>query len=218
MAGTTSIVARRTQQERSRSTRAALLKAAVRCILRLGYAETTTSEIAKEAGLTRGAVQHHFKDRDDLMGCVIEIGWRDLEGRIRGISEAEGGLRERVDAVIDRMWESYSSDAVQAAFAISYARRGEPAIQAAHERFYRSSGDALDVEWRRLFKDTDASHKRLRMCRRMARSTLAGLVQQLALDPRPDEVLPADIDFLKQAIFVMLSAPEREESLESRYK
>ncbi len=55
---TTTVAARktrRTQAERSALTRAQLLDATVECLSALGYARTTTTEIAERAGLSRGS-------------------------------------------------------------------------------------------------------------------------------------------------------------------
>ncbi|HWE54017.1 MAG TPA: helix-turn-helix domain-containing protein [Acidimicrobiales bacterium] len=47
-------------QQRAIETRDALLDAALDCLIERGYAETTTIETARQAGVSRGAQQHHF--------------------------------------------------------------------------------------------------------------------------------------------------------------
>ncbi len=56
----------------ARDTRRALLNAARRLFTRDGFGATRTEEIAEEAGLTRGALYHHFKDKEDLFRAVHE--------------------------------------------------------------------------------------------------------------------------------------------------
>ncbi|HEY6551144.1 MAG TPA: helix-turn-helix domain-containing protein, partial [Solirubrobacterales bacterium] len=51
---------KRTQAERSKSTRAALLEAARRLFAESGFAAVGTEEIVRAAGVTRGALYHHF--------------------------------------------------------------------------------------------------------------------------------------------------------------
>src|SRR5580765_2376049 len=63
---------RRTQAERSAATRARLLDATIECVLDLGYARTTTIEIARRAGLSRGAQLHHFPTKIELVTAAIE--------------------------------------------------------------------------------------------------------------------------------------------------
>ena len=63
---------RRTQRERSESTIAVLLKAARRLFVEKGYADTTLDQVANAAGLTKGAVYHHFRAKRDLFCAVYE--------------------------------------------------------------------------------------------------------------------------------------------------
>ncbi|MDJ0790102.1 MAG: TetR/AcrR family transcriptional regulator [Myxococcota bacterium] len=201
---TTSRPPRRSQAERREATRQALLEAAVRCVCRAGYAHTTTTGVAREAGLSRGAVQHHFQDRNDLMACVVELGWMDLIERLRDMASFEGSLEARVAAVVDHMWESYASDACRAAVEITLATRGDPALQAMHVELFDASRRTLDEEWRRVFHDAPVSPERLRMSRRLARSLLTGTLQQLGLDPNRRD-LAADIALLKETVLHTLT-------------
>jgi AcrR family transcriptional regulator len=62
----------RTQQERTRATRAALLTAARTLFAQRGYTAVPAEEIVAAAGLTRGALQHHFGDKKELFRAVFE--------------------------------------------------------------------------------------------------------------------------------------------------
>ncbi len=61
-----------TQAERSARTRSALLESAARGLSRFGYGNLVLEEVAREAGYTRGALYHQFKDKEDLALAVIE--------------------------------------------------------------------------------------------------------------------------------------------------
>jgi AcrR family transcriptional regulator len=63
---------KRTQAERSEATRAALLEVARRLFAERGYAGVGTEEIVREAGVTRGALYHHFDGKRDLLRAVYE--------------------------------------------------------------------------------------------------------------------------------------------------
>lgn len=65
-------VQRRTQEERRDATRRALIAAARRQFAESGYAATNTPAIATEAGVTRGALYHHFADKQALFEAVVE--------------------------------------------------------------------------------------------------------------------------------------------------
>ena len=68
---------RRTQEERSTETRAALLQATVSAIHDLGYAAVTTAIISERAGLSRGAFLYHFHTKAELMAAVVKMVFDD---------------------------------------------------------------------------------------------------------------------------------------------
>jgi AcrR family transcriptional regulator len=76
---------------RGAATRAALLGAARELFIERGYAGVGTEEIVARAGVTRGALYHHFIDKRDLFRAVHE----ELEGElVAGIGERMGGVAD----------------------------------------------------------------------------------------------------------------------------
>ena len=61
------------KQDRSRATRQRLLEATVHCLAELGWSAATVSVIADEAGISRGALQHHFPTRQELIAAVATL-------------------------------------------------------------------------------------------------------------------------------------------------
>src|SRR3954447_15033451 len=61
---------RRTQRERTESTREALLAAARRLFTERGYENVGTEQIVRTAGVTRGALYHHYGDKASLLEAV----------------------------------------------------------------------------------------------------------------------------------------------------
>lgn len=61
------------REQYSDETREALLTAAQTLFIQHGYTKTTLAEVASAAQVTRGAVYHHFKDKQDLFLAVLEV-------------------------------------------------------------------------------------------------------------------------------------------------
>jgi AcrR family transcriptional regulator len=87
---------RRTQADRSATTRAALVSAARELFADQGFAATTRDEIAARAGVTRGALYHHFESKSTLAAAVVAELENELVDRVV-VAAAEGdGVREEL--------------------------------------------------------------------------------------------------------------------------
>jgi AcrR family transcriptional regulator len=60
------------QAEKSMMTRTAILEATLQCLVDIGYAQTTTEKIVKQAGVSRGAMTHHFKSRAEVFDAAAK--------------------------------------------------------------------------------------------------------------------------------------------------
>lgn len=74
---------RRTQGDRSDATKAALLRVARSSFGRKGYAATSAEDVVREAGMTSGALYHHFAGKRDLFRSVFESLEKSLADRVR---------------------------------------------------------------------------------------------------------------------------------------
>src|SRR4051794_10504825 len=104
-------VKRRTQAERTASTRGALIDAARRLWAARGYADVGTPEIAKAAGVTRGAMYHQFADKRDLFLAVAEAVEGDVTRRLgervaaSGAADPAAALRAATHAWLEESQE-----------------------------------------------------------------------------------------------------------------
>src|SRR2546421_2503555 len=100
---------RRTQAERSATTRAALLAAARGLFAEKGFAATSRDEIAERAGVTRGALYHHFESKEAVLRAVVVEMEDELveqvaaatSGMAPGIEQLRTGCLAYIDSLSD---------------------------------------------------------------------------------------------------------------------
>lgn len=86
----------RSNSDRSEATRGKLVAVARTLFVRQGYAATSTPQVAEEARVTRGAIYHHFADKQALFLAVAEAEAQSVAGEVR----RAGVSRDPVQALI----------------------------------------------------------------------------------------------------------------------
>lgn len=163
----------RTQEERSATTRRQLIDAAVECLSELGYLESTVEVVAKKAGVSRGAVQHHFGSRNNLLIAVVD----DF-----GLSLAEPAeisrnlsMAARVDAVVEHTWEQVRRPHFIAVVQVWLATRNIPDVVQITGKKIAHFERELDQRWQELFSDINVSPQQIAVTRHIVLAALRGL-------------------------------------------
>lgn len=126
-----------TRREQRDRTRRLLLETTVECLIEHGYAGTTTQRIQQRAGVSRGALLHHFRSKGDLLAAAIgHIAEVQLE-QIRATAPAT--REQRVAAVRAAM----SGPFFQAGLELWLAARTDPDLRAALLPSQREIGRAV---------------------------------------------------------------------------
>lgn len=121
---------RRTQEERSASTRAALLDAALECLVDHGYEGTTTGRVCERAGVSRGAHQHHFGTRPALVAAALEeLAMRRLDEIRRELASLPDG-DERIEQALQAIWGWFTEPLFQASIDLAAAARTDEELRA----------------------------------------------------------------------------------------
>ena len=189
---------RRTQEERSAETRSKLIGAAISLIGKRGYANLTTPEIAAAAGVSRGALQHHFSSRYDLIAAVNDRLTNDMLALGEDLQAGTLPLAKRIDAVIEHYLSVYTSPIYLAVLNMSLGIRDETMRKRVRRHvaeIYRKS----DAPWLELFGDTGVSRTELVTLRRLTLATLRGLALARILDIQREPV-DAELAALKTAL------------------
>ncbi|MGH3862367.1 TetR/AcrR family transcriptional regulator [Actinokineospora sp.] len=120
---------RQPQQDRSRATRQRLLAAAIDCLAELGWTGSTVSTVAERAGVSRGAAQHHFPTREDLVTAAIEYVAEERLAHLRqGLPDLPPG-RDRTEFIVDTIGEMYASKLFSAALQLWVAASSDAQLR-----------------------------------------------------------------------------------------
>ena len=116
------------KQERSHATRRRLLDAAVDELVERGYTRLTTSGVARRAGVSRGALEHHFPTKDVFVAAAIRHLAESQREEVREHVTAARRGRMRVERALDVMFDQYRGRLFAAILDLSFAARGEPQL------------------------------------------------------------------------------------------
>jgi AcrR family transcriptional regulator len=145
----------RWQQRKSRATRNAMLDAALHCLAECGYAGCSLQTVASRAGVSRGAMLHHYASKLDLMAAVIEYAFyrrmANFLDRIRELSEEERKVRNAGIAV---SFAISQTPEYRAYLELHVASRTDPDLRAIfleraglYERVWRTEIENVFPEW-----------------------------------------------------------------------
>ncbi len=127
------------QAEKSALTRTAILDAAIECFVKHGYAGTTTAMIADEAGVSRGAMMHHFPSRGAVIKAVVEhlhakrIG--EYSALMKGIDLPDTQLtRAAIKTSVENAWRYVHLSSFVAYHELLMAARTDPELNEVMQR------------------------------------------------------------------------------------
>lgn len=143
------------QAQKSAATRNLIIESAIQCFVDLGYARTTTTRIAHAAGLSRGAMLHHFPSKMDVVKAAVdELHTKRLKAFRNSIKRAPPPGKGRVHVAVQAYWEHVRHPTFVAFFELTVAARSdpqlyailEPAQAAFYDEWYRTATEAFP-EW-----------------------------------------------------------------------
>jgi AcrR family transcriptional regulator len=128
-----------------------MLDAVVECVLQNGYYEASSNAIARQAGVTWGAIQHQFGTRQALLLAVLEDRWHRLTERIGSTVVSGSTLEERLACVMGALEEHYGRPEYLVFTQVGLDLIQSPASNAATKRAVAEHGRNLARVWRPLF-------------------------------------------------------------------
>jgi AcrR family transcriptional regulator len=173
---------RRTQQQRSDATRAALLDAALECLVEFGYAGTTTGRVCDVAGLSRGAHLHHFGRRAALVAAALAelVRRREADFQAEVVRLPLGD--ERIERSLDLLWAWFTGPLFYASVDLGAASRTDPELGSSLAPVERHLKESTLRRCREMFVG-DRDDGRCDQAIQMTLATVRGLALLPVLQP-----------------------------------
>jgi len=144
-------IRRRTQAERSATTCGRLLDATIDCLLDLGYAGTTTTEVSKRAGVSRGAQLHHYPTKAALVTAAVEHLYMQRHAEFVAAMKKLPAGPDRLLASIDLLWTMVSGRTFYAWLELAVAARTDPELRESVAAITRRFTETVDRTFADLF-------------------------------------------------------------------
>lgn len=148
---------RRTQAERSERTIGLILTATLDSIYELGFVKLSTNEVARRAGISRGAMLHHFPTKEALISAAVE---KLLDEEILQVRLMAGAYQKKeltLEDFVDFLWERFSGRLFMITIDYLSVARTDDAIRAAIQPVSLQFNKSLNEIWTQFFLRKDKS-------------------------------------------------------------
>ncbi len=186
------------QAQKSAMTRDRILDAAISCFIEEGYNKMTTAKVASNAGVSRGAMLHHFPSKTELIQATVEYLHQklldDYTNRVNRIEITdEGHARRR--AGLDAYWDYLTGDLANAYHELCVAGRTDPELKDILKDSSNRFDEHVQETNARLFSEWADTGDRFLLAMDVTRFMMEGMaLGQLTIDR--SKRIPMMLDYL----------------------
>jgi AcrR family transcriptional regulator len=197
-AATGAAVTRKRRRTRSQATRQEIIDAAIDCFLEIGYARTTTTEIAQMSGYTRGAVQYYFPTTRHVLKASIDYLTKQWLASYTAAAASAPPGTDAINHSVDLLWKFVNDRLFLAWQELVFASRTDKELRkiimpaaVKFEQLRRDMGQTLYPE----FHDIDV--EKFQRNRDTLRFILEGIMSTV-ITYQKQERIQAQLDWLKE--------------------
>lgn len=194
-----------TQQAlKSAQTRARLIEATIRVLVRNGYAGTTTPQVAQEAGLSRGAMLHHFDNGPTLIKATIV---HLHERRLRAFRRAAERSALDHGTMVRNYWRQIQKPAYAAFHELALAARTNPELASLLHPLQIEFRERYNQLATQLYPEWQANGGRFELAMALSQATMEGLAIGLLTGAMPPEQTEAVLSQLEAQLHDLCPVP-----------
>lgn len=202
--------ARRTQADRRAETQRRLLDATVACLTSDGYAGMSTNEIVRRAGVSRGALVHHFPTKAQLAVAALDRWLGDHLVEFEAAFAALAPHERRADVAIDILWRMFEGPTFAAWLELTVASRTDADLREQMVDVEQRFKDQVGETFQRTFAvDDEAVQFDPMVAVRFAMTLLTGAAVNRILEVPADAGPPEEVTTLKLLAGLLVNDPWR---------
>jgi AcrR family transcriptional regulator len=196
-----------TQQSlKSAQTRARLIDATIRCIVKFGYANTTTPQVAAEAGLSRGAMLHHFENGAALIkAAIVEL----HQKRLRAFRRAAETNEHETSTLVVTYWRQLQKPTFVAFYELALAARTNPDLARILQPLHIEFREKFNSQAVQLFPEWQNDPVSFELAMTLSQTMLEGMAIHLLTGAIEEDMIEPMLRLLEQQIRVMRAKGER---------
>lgn len=138
---------RRTQLERRNETQAAILSAAIDLLAKHGYAGFSASRVAARADVSRGALEHYFPKRNDLVTAATQFAMREAVEHARSLARSAKRSKDPIENFLSDSEHFFFRPVYRALIEIMIAARSDKALARTLNPIVQDARDVLNGIW-----------------------------------------------------------------------
>ncbi len=169
---------RRRQETRAREARERILAATIDVLRRCGYGGLTTKEVAMSAGVSNGALMHHFANKAELVVAATEAVYEEALERGRAVAASPEARAEPLEGFITDCVSVYFDWPFIAALEVIVAARTDPELMSRIRPVMERYRETTNARWLAVLRDAGQSEAQ---ARRMLSLTL-NLIRGMAVN------------------------------------
>jgi AcrR family transcriptional regulator len=196
------------QSVKSAQTRAKLIEATIRCIVKFGYARTTTPQVAAEAGLSRGAMLHHFENGAAVIkAAIVEL----HEKRLRAFRRAADTENHDTATLVRTYWKQLQKPAFIAFHELALAARSNADLAQILQPLQVEFRERFNQQAVSLFPEWGADRRSFDLAMALSQTMLEGMAIQIFTGAMDESMVEPMLKLLEGQIRAMnpaLKAPK----------
>ncbi|MEE4453697.1 TetR/AcrR family transcriptional regulator [Novosphingobium resinovorum] len=191
------------QSLKSAQTRGRLIEATIQCLVKVGYAGTTTPLVATEAGLSRGAMLHHFENSATLIrSTIVEL----HERRLRAFRRSSETTEHEPATMVNAYWKQVQKPAFVAFHELAMAARTDAELAQIMRPLQVEYRERFNAEAIALFPEWQSAPEQFAQAMALSQTLIEGMATNLMTGALDEAMVPTLLKLLEDKIRAMRPA------------